>query len=489
MGQASNAKVSASFGWKLAERFGAQISNFIVTLVLARLLMPEDYGVVSLILVFVNLATVFVQGGFNTALIQKKELEKRDYSSILYFSLTMAGALYALIFFCAPLLADFYEMPELNPMLRVTALILFPGAINSVLLARATRNFEFHKLTISSLLAIALSASVGIWMAAKGYGSWALVGQQLTLHTTTFILQCLILRWVPIGGFSFKSVKTMAPFGFKVFAVNFMNALFLDIRSLMISKQYDTATLGNFTKGQQFPMAILESINSAIQSVLLPLYSKEQDNRSTVVSMLRITIKIAMFIIVPLAFGLFIVAENMITVLLTEKWLGCVFFLQIYSLRYMMGTFIQSPLQVYRALGDSTTPLVLEIMKKVFEIVLLIITITISVEAVAWSVLAAGIFAVVLTMIFSRIKLGYTIGQQIADMLPSILLGIFMLVGVWLVDFLPLSPLVSLVLQVLAGGVLYVGGAFLFRLEPLKMLLQLIKSHGKKKAQTPPPNN
>ena len=477
MEQTTSSQVKSSFGWKFFERVGVQITNLLVSIILARMLSPDEYDPITLILIFINLATVFVQGGFNTALIQKKEVQKKDFSSTLYLSLVVAVVLYLLIYLTAPAMARFYEMQELSPMLRVTALILIPGAFNSVQTAYASRHFRFRGIFISSIIAVFLSAATGIAMAYRGFGAWALVAQQVVYHTTICFTQWVAIRWTPFGTFSWKSIRTLSPFGLKILANNFINALFLDIRSLMIGKVYpEEGTISNFSRGKQFPQAIMESVNGTIQTVLLPVYSKEQDSKTQVISMLRNTMRLSTFLVMPLMAGMAVVARPMIAVVLNESWLGCVFFLQMFCISYILMMMQLPAMQAYRALGDSTTPLVLELIKKTAEIVLLFTTIWISINAVAISIVVCGVISVFIGVIANHYKLKYSLLQQLRDILPSLLLSLGMAAAVYLTSLIPMRQVFSLILQVGVGAVTYVGLAFICRVESLRTLISAVKN-------------
>ena len=268
-------RVTSAFGWKFFERISVQGTNFLVTLLLARLLTPSDYGTVSVVTIFIALATTFVQGGFNTALIQKKDVDGNDYLTILMFSEIVAAALYLVIFFAAPFISNIYHTSELSSLLRVMAIVLFPGAFNAVQVAYVTRDLRFKVLTISSFVSALLAAAVGIGLAVAGFGAWALVIQQLVNQTATCFVTYCIVRWIPKGRFSVQSLRRLLPFGAKVFASNFIVALFLDIRSLLIGQIYSSEALGFFNRGKQFPQAVMESVNAVSYTHLtLPTNSR-----------------------------------------------------------------------------------------------------------------------------------------------------------------------------------------------------------------------
>ena len=438
-------RVTSAFGWKFFERISVQGTNFLVTLLLARLLTPSDYGTVSVVTIFIALATTFVQGGFNTALIQKKDVDGNDYLTILMFSEIVAAALYAVIFFAAPFISNIYHTSELSSLLRVMAIVLFPGAFNAVQVAYVTRDLRFKVLTISSFVSALLAAAVGIGLAVAGFGAWALVIQQLVNQTATCFVTYCIVRWIPKGRFSVQSLRRLLPFGAKVFASNFIIALFLDIRSLLIGQIYSSEALGFFNRGKQFPQAVMESVNGTIQTVLLPVYSKKQDSVSSVAKMVSKTVRISSLLLFPMMVGLAAVAEPLVSLLLTDKWLECVPYLQIFAIGYLFQAIQLAIIQAIKAIGDSGTPLKLEIIKKCVEVFFLIVTIRQGVLIFASSLLICSVISHLLNMFAAKRILNYTVKQQLIDILPATLFSAVMAACVKCVTQLLNGAFVSLV--------------------------------------------
>ena len=467
--------------WRLLERAVYMGGNFVITLVLARLLSTSDYGTVSLIMVFVNLANTFVNGGFGAALIQKKELHKNDRSSVLFFSLSMALVLYLLLFFAAPYIGSYYRMESFAPAIRVTALLLFPAAVSCVQVACVTRDMRFSVLTASSVIAMTLAAAVGITMAYMGFGIWALVAQQVVRYTTDCIVVRIMAKVKLRGGISFKSLKEMIPFGSKVLATDLIAALFLDLRTMIIGGMYNASTLGIFDRGKQFPQTIMVGINSAMQSVLLPAYSKEQDDKKRVVEMLRQTVRISHFIMIPMLMGLACIAEPLVKVLLTDKWLGCVPFLQIFAFCYMMTPIQSSVAQAYKAIGDSGTILKLEFIRKGMEIALLLISLPFGIKAIAFSTLIACIMSVIITFFPNKKILGYKIGEQLADIAPAFILSAIMSAVILFIGQFIERPMVSMIVQIFTGVVVYFLIAKLTNMSAYHSTMKIAKSLLKRK--------
>ena len=278
MSEKRSQSAASSFVFKLLESFGNQGISFVVSLVLGRLLSPDDYGVLSLLLIFTALAQVFVQSGLNTALIQRNEIDETDRSSVFFLGLAIAALLYAALFAAAPAIERYFRMAGLARYLRVLALILFPGALTSVQNAVIAREMSFRKLMTASLAATVLSGGVGITMALKGLGVWALVGQQLTNQFSLCVLLLVLVRWRPHFCFSLRRVKSLFSFGWKLLLSSLMDTGYQHLRSFVIGKKFSSGALGYFNRGKQFPELLMNAVNGSIQSVMLPVLSEQQDD-------------------------------------------------------------------------------------------------------------------------------------------------------------------------------------------------------------------
>jgi teichuronic acid exporter len=464
-------KVLSSLFWKLMERGGTQGIQFIVQIVLARLLLPEDYGIIALVVIFTSIAGVFVQSGFNTALIQKKNADEADFSSVFFLSLLFAVLIYIILFFTAPLIAKFYKEPILVPVLRVLSLILFIGVVNSIQNAIVARNLQFKKLFFSSTGAILGSGAVGIYMAYSGFGVWALVGQQLTNQLLVMLILWFTIKWRPKLLFSFDRVKTLFSFGWKLLVSALMDAIYRDLRSLIIGKMYSPAMLGFYNRGQQFPDLIITNINGSIQSVMLPVLSSQQDSIARVKDMVRRTIITSSFIVLPMMVGLAITAEPLVKIFLTEKWLPCVPFIQIFCASYAFYPIHTANLQAISALGRSDIYLKLEITKKLFGLLILRITVFYGVYAIALGQVLSGLISSFINAYPNKKLLNYSYKDQLMDIMPSILLSSIMGTVVYCMKLFGMTVGLTLIVQVCSGIILYVGMAWIFQLECFLYLL------------------
>ena len=382
--------------------------------------------------------------------------------------------LYFVIYVMAPIIGKCYRSEELCSLLRVMAIVLFPGAFNSIQVAYVTRDLRFKVLTVSSFLSALIAAAVGIGLAVAGFGAWALVVQQLVNQIATCVITYCIVRWIPQGKLSIQSLRRLLPFGAKVFASNFVVALFLDIRSLLIGQIYSSEALGFFNRGKQFPQAVMESVNGTIQTVLLPVYSQKQDSISSVTKMVSKTVRISSFLLFPMMVGLAAVAEPLVSLLLTDKWLECVPYLQIFAIGYLFQAIQLAIIQAIKAIGDSGTPLKLEIIKKCAELFFLVVTIKKGVLVFASSLLICSTFSHLLNMVAARKILKYTIKQQIADILPATLFSAVMAICVKSFTQIIDGELVSLLGGIGIGIVIYFLLCVLFRVPELKLIRETI---------------
>jgi teichuronic acid exporter len=469
--------VLSSLFWKLLERGGVSGVQFIVQIILARLLLPEDYGIIALIVVFVSLSQTFVESGLGTALIQKKHITDVDYSSVFYLTLGIALVFYCLLFLASPLIAAFYNQPLISSVLRILGLTLFFGAVNTIQNAVIARNFQFRKLFISSLGAVLLSGVVGIVMAYTGYGVWALVAQQLTSITALCLIMWFTVKWRPKLLFSFTSAKELFTFGWKLLLSRLINVTYINLSSLIIGKLYPANMLGYYTKGRDFPHALVGNINSSIQSVMFPAYSKCQDDRPLVKQIMRRALVTSSFLIFPAMAGLAAIAEPLVELLLTEKWLVAVPFLQIFCAVYALWPIHTVNLQAINALGRSDVYLKLEIATKFVGVCMLAVTVPIGIYAMALSMIVTGIITTFINAYPNKILLDYSFSEQWKDLIPNLMLSLIMFGIVYSILFLDLPIWVTFILQIVVGVSVYVGLAWLLKLESLVYVINTIKDY------------
>lgn len=467
--------------WKFAESAGNQGISFIVSLVLARLLMPEEYGVIAIVTVFITLCNVFVNSGLGTALIQKKDADNLDYSTVFYCSLAVSLVLYGVMFVAAPWIAVFYEKPILTPVIRVMSLRLVIAGMNTVQRSYISKKMQFRKLFFSTLGGTIVSGVVGVVMALKGYGVWALVAQYILTGLVNTVVLFIIVSWKPQLEFSFQRLKGLFSFGWKLLVSSLIDTLYNNLRSLIIGKKYSSADLAYYNKGKQFPELVSSNVLTSIDSVLFPAIAMKQEDSGAVKQMVRRFIKSATYIMMPLMIGLACIAEPMVRLILTEKWLFCVPFIQIYCIVGFLQPIQTANMQAIKAIGRSDILLKLEVIKKTFGTILLLAAMPFGVLILAGSNIIYSIVVLLLNTSPNRKLLQYTLWEQILDILPNLLLSLVMGVVVYALQFLQIHDFLILVLQIISGVLIYVLISLLFKNESFKYIKTVLLSRTRRK--------
>ena len=469
-------KVVNGFFWRFMERCGAQGVTFVVSVVLARLLDPVVYGTVALITVFTTILQVFVDSGLGNALIQKKDADDLDFSSVFFFNLAFCLALYVLMCLVAPLIARFYNRPELTPMVRVLSLVLVVSGIKNIQQAYVSRHMLFRRFFFATLGGTIGAAFVGIYMAWRGYGVWALIAQNLFNKTVDTIILWITVKWRPKKMFSWKRLKGLLAFGWKLLVAKLLDTVYRDLRSLIIGKLYSADDLAFFNRGKQFPHTVVTNVNSSIDSVLFPTMSAEQDEVSRVKKMTRRAISVSTYIMMPIMMGIAVCAKPLVQIVLTDKWLPVVPFMRVYCFTYAFYPIHTANLNAIKAMGRSDLFLRLEIVKKLVDLAALAATMFISVKAMAYSMLVTSLLSQLINSYPNRGLLDYHYGEQLKDMLPQILLSCIMGGIVFSVTLLHLNSWIELAIQIPLGIVVYVVGSNLFHFESYYYVLGVVRS-------------
>ena len=472
---ASNEKVMINLIWKFLERVGAQVVSFIVSIVLARLLMPDAYGTVALITVFTTVLQVFVDSGLGNALIQKKNTDDIDFSTVFYTNITFCVILYSLIYLLAPSIAMFYNKDELVPLIRVVSITILISGIRNVQQAYVSKKMMFKKFFFSTLGGTISAATIGIVLALNGFGVWALVAQQLTnLFVSTLILW-FVVKWRPKLVFSFQRLKQLYKYGWKLLASALLDTVYNNCTQLIIGKIYSSGDLAYYNKGKQFPELIVVNVNSSIDSILLPAMSEVQDKKEHIKNMTRRSIKMSMYIMAPCMIGMAAVASNIIEILLTNRWAGSVIFMQIFCIVFMFYPIHTANLNAIKAMGRSDLFLKLEIIKKAIGTGLLIATMFVSVKAMAYSLLVSCFTSQIINVWPNKRLLDYGYKEQIKDIYPTLLLAVIMGVVVYLFNFINMSAIVTLLVQIIVAIFMYIVGSVVFKNESFYYLIGMLK--------------
>lgn len=463
------------------ERFGVQGIQFLLQLVLARLLSPEHYGTLSMMVIFTALANVFIQTGFNTALIQNQDVTEDDFSSVFWVTLVIAAVMYGIVFAAAPAIATFYAMPEIVTPLRVLALMLFPGAMNSIQLAKVSRELDFKKVFYSNIGGILIAGLAGVVIAFMGGGLWALVVQNILNITVACVVMRFTVNWRIRLVCNLRRVLELFRFGWKLLVSGLLNTLYGNLSGLVIGKKYNSDTLGYYNRGQQFPALLIDSINSAIESVMLSAMSAEQDDRIRVKDMMRTSMTMSAYIVFPMMAGLAAVATPLVRLLLTDKWLACVPYMQVCCFSTAFYPVHSCNLQAINAMGRSDLFLKLEIVKKSYGIVVLAIAVFCfeSPLAIAMTGLITTWIGWFVNSFPNKKLIGYSYKEQIFDLFPILFMALGMcavvlLVGKWC-QGAGIVTILTILLQIIVGVVLYALLSILVKPRSFIMLLEAVK--------------
>lgn len=468
--------VIKGLAWKTIEQYSVLGIQFVLQIVLARMLSPKDYGLISIVTIFINISNIFIQKGFAIALVQKKEVDETDLSSVFYCTFCVAGILYLSIFFAAPGIAGFFQIPELILLLRYMAMVLFIGAINSIQNSILQRRMKFQLAFKASFIAVIMSGASGIICAVKGLGVWALVVQQFTYNIFVMIILFSGIKWYPKLKFSMSKLSSLMSFGWKVLASNLADEIFNEIRSLVIGKKYTSESLAFYTRGKQFPQLLMKSINGSIQTVVLPVLSKEQDEFNTLKAIAKRAIITSAFFVFPILAGMAATAPTLVSVILTPKWMPCVIFIQLHCIYYATWPIVTLNMQVLYALGKSDIILKTELIRKILDLVVLMCTLNFGVTAIAWGAASVSILAMFIYLLPMQIILGYPIIQQLKEVIPALILSVIMGISVYLVGFWGNADIKTFIIQIIAGILIYGGLAYLLRFEAMMYILNIVKA-------------
>lgn len=475
-----NIKHQMFFGvaWSYAERLIAQIISFIVAVVLARLIEPEKYGIVSIVTVLISLADTFVSGGFGSALVQKKDADDLDYNTTFVLGIILGFGVYGLLFVLAPYIALFYNMDELTYVIRVMGIRLPVAAINTVQHAVVQRRMEFRKFFFSTLFGTLLSAVIGIGMALKGCGVWALVGQYLSNTVIDTIVLLFIGNWCPKIQLSTSRIKRIWTFGWKVLSQKLVYTLTNNIQSLVIGKKFSPEDLAYYNNGIQMPQVVLSNVLDAIAKVVFPAISSIQDENERVKKMIRESIKIVTFVLAPVTIGILVVAEPLVLLFFTEKWRMCIPFFQIYCLRYLPRPHSTILQQATFAKGRSDIVLKIEIILNSALLIILVITTFCfkSIYAIAWGTLIDAVVGIICYADVANKLFDYSLKEQLEDFMPGCICAILMGIVVIMENMVEINDLVLLFIQIITGITVYIILSLVINRSLTKHILDIVET-------------
>ena len=460
----------SSLIFKSIERFSVKGLGLIVSIVLARLLSPDEFGQVAIITVFVNLCFTFVESGLNTALIQSKKVDKVDYSTVFYISFAVALLLAGVLVIIAPLIGRLYDNSALVLPLQVYSASLLVSAYHSIQTAKLQKEMKFKLILYTSLASTFLAGAIGIIMAYKGAGIWSLIGYYFSYNIINVLMVLVLDRWMPCLKFSVRRAKELFSYGWKMLVSGLLCTLYADIRTLIIGKMFSENKLGYYNRGQQFPVLVSGTVETTIYSVVFPAMSKVQDNSTDVVRLMRNSSKIGSFILMPLQAGLCATAAPLISFLLTDKWLPAVPFMQIICIGGTSIAISVAGLTAIKSIGRSDVYMKLEAVRRAAMIGVLMISVFAfrTVEAIAWGYAISAWIDIAIISVPTKRLLGYGLFAQIKDVWKIIFASAAMFGIVFAIGFVSLPAWALLLIQIPAGVASYVAICLVIKVDCMR---------------------
>lgn len=477
--EALKSKTLSGIVWKFAEKAGAQLMQVIIQIVLARLLLPEEYGLVGLLTIFIAISDVFILQGFTTALIQKQDADKVDFSSVFYANLIMSILIYVILYLCSPIVAKFYNEMQLTNIMRVLSVNVIIGALSAVHNAVLSRNLEFKKSFYRNIANIATQGIVGITLAYLDYGVWAMVLSKVAGILVGCIVLWITVRWYPQKYFSLRRLKILFSYSSKILTTNLLNSIFNNIHSLIIGRYYTTADLGYYQRGQQIPQATMTSFDGSMTEVLYPAFSKVQNDIHLLKKAVRRSIKTSMYIAVPILFGILATARTFTVIFLTDKWLPSVPFMQLSCVVCMFWP-LSHRTHALNALGKSNVTLKLSLIGKSITLFSILICVSFGIYAIMIGTIISSCISLGITTYYVNKYLHYSFRELISDIFPSLLMGSIMCIVVLGIGFLNLPIILILIVQVLGGIFSYLLESIITKNDSLMFLWLTIKPYIRK---------
>ena len=456
--------------WSAMDTIGNYGITFIVGIVLARLLSPEEYGLIGIVAIFIAVFNSIVEGGFSSALIRKKDTTQADYCTMFYINLWVSIVLALILFFGAGTIAEFFKRDELTNLTRCLSPIIILNGLGFVQRTHLTKILDFKSLTKVSIIASVSSGVIGICMAYMGFGVWSLVGQQLSRQGFNTLLLWLVSRWRPLLLFSSASFKNLFGFGWKLLASNLLDTIWKEVNQVVIGKVYSPQMLGYYTRASQYGNLISSSLTTVIQKVTYPVLSSIQNENDRMKGAYRRVIRLTMMITTIIMLCLAASAESFIVVLIGEKWLPCVPMLQILCLGMMLYPLHSINLNMLQVLGRSDIYLILEIVKKIIGIVPILLGIFVGVYSLLIGGVVVGVIAFFLNSFYSGKGIGYSSFDQIKDIAPSLCISFATALIVWSITLLNFTPIAELLIQIPVGVIV---GLILHEMFKLSEYLEL----------------
>ena len=441
--------------WSAIERFGVQAIQFIIGLILARLLSPSDYGIIGMLAIFMAISQTIINSGFSSALIQNQNRTETDFSTAFYFNIVVGIVCYAILFVAAPYIAVFFNEPILKPVLRVFAINLFIGSLAVVPAAKFSIKIDFKTQSKASIIATLISGTLGITLAYRGVGVWALVAQSVCHSVCNVTLLWYLLKWKPLWTYSWNSFKQLFSYGGNILLSGLLHTVYENLTTLVIGKFYSSKDLGFFTRGQQFPSLLSTNITGILQRVTFPILSKIQDDTPRLMSVYRDYIKITSLGIFFLLSLLASLGRPLVELLLTDKWIEAVIYLQIFCFALMFDHLCQINLNLLYVIGNTKYVLRLEIIKKTISFAILLASIPFGVLAICISKVIYTQIAVFINTYYTGKLFNFGYLKKIKDFLPYLIFAQISCIPCWFLQATKMHPLLILLLGGVIAALLY----------------------------------
>lgn len=470
-------RAKRGFIWNTVERLVTNGIQFILTIILARLLSPDDYGVIAMPAIFLALANVLIDSGFGNALIRKPDLTEKDLSTAFYFNILVGIGAYLVLFLASPLIAVFFKTPILSKLLKVTSLVVFINSLGIVQQALMTKRMDFKTQAVISAISTFVSGATGVWMAYNGYGVWSLVFQQVSAATLRAVLLWIYGHWHPVHIWSKDSFHYLWTFGSKVVIIGFLDTIYNNIYSFVIGKMYSAKDLGNYTRAQHFTDLPITNIIGIMQRVTLPLLSEIQNDNKRLSTIYLKLIKMSSMLIIPLMFGLAAMASPLVLVLIGKEWEGCIILFQILCVARIWTPFNAININLLQVKGRTDLQLKLEIAKKAIITVILLVTMS---GGVIWLVGGFAIctfIAFIINTIYTKKIIGVSLAQQIKAILPSLVISLIMAFVVFILNTIIGSLYVQLVADFVLAIAIYFGLIYLLEGDTVKEIKMILLRH------------
>lgn len=472
-----NKRIISSVGWAYAERTVAQIVSFVVSILLARLIAPDAFGMIAIVMTFINICDALTIGGFGNALVQKKDANKCDFNTICWTSIGMSILLYLILFAFSGWMEQFYDMDGLSAVIKVMGIRIIISAFNSVQQAFVQRKMQFKKFFYATLGGTLASAGVGIGLAFAGFGIWALVGQYMVNSIINTVALYFIVEWKPSFEFSMKSLKELWNFGSKMLLSTLTYTAKDSIRSLIIGKKYTSSDLAYYNQGQKYPSLLMSDFVDSIGKVLFPFLSEKQNDRKEIKVYMRKSIRASAFILSPILIGLISVADSFVIAILSDKWIGCIAYMRILSLVYLtrpLSTVFQKSLL---AIGNTSLNLAHELLTSILTIIMMLACVFLvdSIPLIAWSYVFITIIGTSFLAYFIKKNFDYGYKEMFSDYLPSVIVSVLMGCLVFFLGRLPVNIYIKLIMQIFSGIGIYFLLTILFKFEEISIIKQVMR--------------